>query len=377
MITKTISLKRKSFSVVTNFLVISMCVFMGLLLLFAPGEALRGARAGLNLCAEVVVPSLFPFLVLTTFVVYCGLAEKLGHIFEPIMKWIFKLPGSAATAFGLGIIGGYPAGALAVAGLCKRGVLNKKDSERLLCFCINSGPAFVIGAVGAGLLKSTQAGVLIYAAHIGASLIIGVFSRFFSSKNASIKSNFKANPLSLSKSFVSSVTDSAKSMLSICAFVVFFAAVISLLNYTGIIPYIAHILNSIHPISNNGINFYIRILFGFFEVSNGCAAAVSIKGMQAVLVISAILSWSSLSVQFQVMSVIKDAGLSIRYFIMTRFFHIILSVLLTMLLFSLFPVALPVFLSSTIPLTASIHSAPACVALFIISGMLLLSQLKI
>jgi hypothetical protein len=140
---------------------------------------------------------------------------------------------------------------------------------------------------------------------------------------------------------------------------------------------VAHILNTIHPITNNGVDFYIRMLFGFFEVSNGCAAAVSIKGMQAVLLISAILSWSSLSVQFQVMSVIKDAGLSIKYFIMTRFFHIILSVLLTILLFNLFPVALPVFLSGTSPLIASIHSAPACIALFIISGMLLLSQLKI
>jgi sporulation integral membrane protein YlbJ len=377
MFLKTISLKKKSFSVVTTFLVVSLCVFMGLLLLFAPSEALSGARAGLNLCAEVVVPSLFPFLVLTTFVVYSGLAEKIGRIFEPVMKWVFRLPGSAATAFGLGIIGGYPAGALAVAGLCKRGALIKKDGERLLCFCINSGPAFVIGAVGAGLLKSTEAGVLIYAAHVGASLIIGLSSRFFGSKNTNSINSYKTSPLSISKSFVSSVTDSAKSMLSICAFVVFFAAVISLLNYTGIIPYVAHILNTIHPITNNGVDFYIRMLFGFFEVSNGCAAAVSIKGMQAVLLISAILSWSSLSVQFQVMSVIKDAGLSIKYFIMTRFFHIILSVLLTILLFNLFPVTLPVFLSGTSPLIASIHSAPACVALFIISGMLLLSQLKI
>jgi sporulation integral membrane protein YlbJ len=377
MISKTISLKRNPFSIVITFFTVSLCIFMALLLLFAPGEALSGARAGLNLCAEVVVPSLFPFLVLTTFVVQSGLAEKAGHLFEPVMKLLFKLPGSAATAFGLGIIGGYPAGALAVSGLCKKGVLSKKDGERLLCFCINSGPAFVIGAVGAGLLKSTQAGILIYAAHVGASLVIGLFSRFFGSKISIEKNSFRTKPLSLSKSFVISVTESAKSMLNICAFVVFFAAVISLLNYTGIIPYMARILNTIHPTTQNGIDFYIRLLFGFFEVSNGCAAAVTIKGMTAVLVISAVLSWSSLSVQCQVMSTVKDAGLSIKYFIFTRFFHIILSVLLTMLLFTLFPVALPVFASSAIPLTASIHSAPACVALFLISGMLLLSQLKI
>jgi sporulation integral membrane protein YlbJ len=377
MIFKSFSLKRNPLSLVITFLTVSLCAFMAILLLFAPREALNGARSGLSLCAEVVIPSLFPFLVLTTFVVQSGLAEKAGHLFEPVMRFLFKLPGCAATAFGLGIIGGYPAGALAVSGLCKRGVLSKKDSERLLCFCINSGPAFVIGAVGAGLLKSTQAGVLLYIAHIGASLIIGLFSRFFGTYEPVKKSRFRTKSMSVSKSFVNSVTDSAKSMLNICAFVVFFAAVISLLNFTGIIPSAARILNTIHPVPQNGIDFYSRIIFGFFEVSNGCAAAVAIKGMAAVLVISAVLSWSSLSVQFQVMAAVNDTGLSTKYFIFTRLFHIVLSILMTMLLFTFFPVALPVFASSAIPLTASVHSAPACAALFIISGMLLLSQLKI
>ena len=48
-------------------------------LVAAPGEAITGAKNGLTLCFNVIVPSLFPFFVLSSLVVDLGLAAYLGR----------------------------------------------------------------------------------------------------------------------------------------------------------------------------------------------------------------------------------------------------------------------------------------------------------
>ncbi|MDR3643551.1 MAG: sporulation protein [Clostridia bacterium] len=351
------------------------CLAVAALLLLAPSQSLAGARSGLELCAEVVIPSLFPFMCLSGFIIRSGLAHKAGRLFEPAMRLIFRLPGCTAIALGLGLIGGYPVGAAAAAELCSSGSITKRQAERLLCFCINSGPAFIIGAVGAGILRSTQAGILLYAAHIGASLIIGLLAGFFSKRSPSDKSGraiVKRSPLP--EAFVGSVTQAAQSMIAICAFVVLFASLISLLSFTGTLGGLASMLAQAIPAESAA--FYRSLLIGFLEVTNGCAGAAA-KGVNALLLLPVILSFSGLSVHCQVMAAVRRAGLSIRAFVATRVLHIIFALALTWLLFSLFPVALPTFATNTIPLTASVHSAPACVALLFMSAMLLLSQLRV
>ena len=47
----------------------------------------------------------------------------------------------------------------------------------MLCFCVNGGPAFIISAVGAGMMGEIRSGVILYCAHIAASLILGLIQR--------------------------------------------------------------------------------------------------------------------------------------------------------------------------------------------------------
>lgn len=360
-----------------TFLIASICCFFILLLLFMPKEALKGARTGLTLCAEIVIPSLFPFLALTTFIIQSGLAQKAGSILEPFMRKVFQLPGSAATAIFLGVIGGYPVGAKATAELCKTGALTKKQGERLLCFCINSGPAFIIGAVGAGMLKSTAAGLILYGVHIFSSLLIGISMRFFSGKIHDEKPAKRQKAVPPAAAFVGSVTGAATSMLYISAFVVFFSAINGLLNQIGVFSCAAKALSSFLPVPANDPLFFNRALAGLLEVTNGCALAAGSSGIWALVLISVVLSWSGISVICQVMASVQDAGLSVSGYVAARIAHMILSALLTYVIFMLFPTAVPVFAAGPVIVTGTMHSAPACVALLVICTMLLLSQLTI
>jgi sporulation integral membrane protein YlbJ len=354
-----------------------LCALLFLLMLLAPAQGIAGARAGLLLCGDVIVPSLFPLLVLSVFVINTGLAQRFGRLFEKPVRAVFKLPGSAAAALGLGLIGGYPVGARACADLYRTGALEKRDAERLLVFSINSSPAFIIGAVGSGLLGSTQAGVLLYCAHIAASLIIGVLSCAFRKPERRVTQRAVIKSQPVPTAFVSAVTSSATSILNICAFVVLFSSLVSLLIDTGICGGAALAINHMLHTSLIDPDFFGRLIRGFLEVSTGCACAASQGSMAGILLITAFLSWSGLSVVFQVIYAVKDVGLSAKYYVLSRIPHMTLSTLLTVALFRLFPVAVPTFASSSLKLAASVHTAPASAALLIVCSLLLLSMVKV
>ncbi len=90
---------------------IFVCI-MGLVL--RPLEAAMAGKDGIALCLDVIVPSLFPFFVLSTLTVELGLASYLGKALEGIMRPLFRISGTCAAAVVLGFVGGYPVGGVAL-----------------------------------------------------------------------------------------------------------------------------------------------------------------------------------------------------------------------------------------------------------------------
>ncbi|MDD3261039.1 MAG: sporulation protein, partial [Oscillospiraceae bacterium] len=55
----------------------ALCLVAALLLF--PESAAGGARAGIYTCLTVLIPSLYPFLVITVFLIKSGLSSALGR----------------------------------------------------------------------------------------------------------------------------------------------------------------------------------------------------------------------------------------------------------------------------------------------------------
>lgn len=355
-----------------TFLLTSMSSFLLLLLLFAPQAGLDGARNGLLLCAEVVIPTLFPFLALSSFVIHIGLAERFGRLFTRLTSALFRLPGAAASVLVLGILGGYPVGAKACAELVEKGALDRAEGNRLLSFCINSSPAYVIGAVGTGLLHSAKAGMLLYLAHVLSSLLVGLLLGLRGTKRPAKTDRGLTEEMPAPTALVTSVTGAAESMLGISAFVVFFSALSALLFSTGLVETVSRFFSLL-----SGMHWFDAmtgqtLLKGFLEVSGGCDAAVR-NGIAVLSVLSAFLSWSGLSVVFQVLYAVRGTKLSARGYVACRPLHMLISVLLTALLFHLFPVAIPAMAGAP-AFTPSMHNAPASAALLFACALLLLAR---
>ena len=214
-------------------------------LVAAPGEAIAGAKDGLTLCFNVIVPSLFPFFVLSSLVVDLGLAAYLGRAMEGLMRPLFRVSGSCAAAVALGFIGGYPVGARTALQLYQQGLCSKPEAERLLAFCNNSGPAFILGVVGAGIFGDSRVGFLLYLTHALASLLVGLLFRFYGGSQRRRSSVPRPKPIqavTVPAAFTGAVARSFQNTLNICAFVVFFSVVLQLLSAFGVFAALARLL---------------------------------------------------------------------------------------------------------------------------------------
>ena len=244
-------------------------------LILWPDQAMDAMRDGIMLCGNVILPSLFPFFVLSSLVVELGMSRYLGRLLEPVMAPLFRVNGSCATALALGFVGGYPVGARTAIQIYENGQCSRTEAERMLAFCNNSGPAFILGVVGAGVFESGTAGLLLYLSHLLASLLVGVLFRFYKPSDGprTAKSRgpqFQAT--SFPAAFTRSVTGAMQSTLNICAFILFFTVFLRILAYTGILTRLANALSFLlAPLGMDQI-WAERLLTGAVEMSSGVSS---------------------------------------------------------------------------------------------------------
>lgn len=188
------------------------------------GEIRRWAAEALTLCGRSVVPALFPFLVLSGLLVSLGFGELVSPHLAGLMTPLFRLPGCASSALLLGLAGGYPIGAQTAARLYQEGSLTRGEAERLLAFCNNSNPVFLISVLGAGVFGSVRAGVWLWLIHILAALLTGLAFRRDGEYGASqhLTRRTPSQKGSFFTALVEAVRGGAAGMLSVCAFVIFF-----------------------------------------------------------------------------------------------------------------------------------------------------------
>lgn len=312
-------------------------------LVAAPSQAIAGAKDGLALCGNVIIPSLFPFFVLASLVVDLGLAAYLGRALERVMRPLFRVSGSCAAAVAMGFIGGYPVGARTALQLYQQGMCSKTEAERLLSFCNNSGPAFILGVVGAGVFGSGRVGLLLYLTHAAASILVGLLFRFYGGRERENARRGKTPPratfetVRASAAFTGAVGKALQSTLSICAFVVFFAVVLRLLSAFGVLAGLAKAL----AVFGVGEEWARRLVAGLLELSSGVSSLTG-AGSEGVSMAAFMLGWAGLSVHCQVLSFIGDSGLSVRTYLAGKLLHGLLAAALTSLLTRRFPLAEPV-----------------------------------
>ena len=288
-------------------------------LLTFPQTVSRAVTDSFTLCTTTLLPSLFPFMVLSGVVITSGLAYSIGLRAQRFMVSVFHLPGVCFLPFLLGIIGGYPTGAKNVVNLYHSGVCSRKEAEHTLAFCNNCGPGFLISGIGYGVLGDIRYGLLLYLTHIAASCLTGFLLAPRSRPSETAPTLNPPPALPPSVAFVRSVTDSLYAFANLSAFVLCFSAITSIVQLSGI----SKVLSGLLPFSSGNGQWF---LLGLLEITSGIQHLNTGILPEQLMLCAALTGWGGCSVHCQVLSLLQDTDLSPALYWRGKALHALLSV---------------------------------------------------
>lgn len=288
----------------------AVAILFIILIVAEPSICRNSAYKGLLLCGKIIIPSLFPFTMCVLFIMKSGVFEELTKS----LGFNFYEIGIILLSF----IGGYPIGAKLLNEAVKEKQITSERAAKMLNFCVNAGPAFIVGAVGEGLLQSRELGYCLLLAHIIASVIIGVFL-CFTMKKEKINKLKKIQKLGFADNFVVSAAEAASTVMSICGFVILFSFI------NGYISYCAQKFA------------FLKSVTLLTEVTN------AVSQTDNVLSIAFLLGFSGFGIWFQILSIVRVFKINILEFALFRIFHGATSTALMFVILKIFCVSVSTF----------------------------------
>lgn len=291
-------------------------ICLSLLLFFCFALLLRRAdvattcmREGLALCARAIVPSLFPFMVLSELLVATGTGEYLTAPLARPLKKLLGLSPAGCSAVVLGILCGFPVGARCAITSFEKGRMEKKECERVLACSSIPSSAFLISTVGSTLWKNIRFGISLYVCAVFSAILSGFLLHVVQKRRKSTREiplsqphvipHFKAEMLS------SAVKNATTSTLLVCAYVVFFATL------GGAFEIVLERFSASETMH--------AIVASLLELSGGVSAASMISNQKlAKILTGATVGWSGISVHCQMLSLCDGHDISTRPYLVAK-----------------------------------------------------------
>ena len=330
------------------------------LVLLRSDIAIEYMKRGLDLCARTVIPSLFPFMVISELMVSAGVGGLLGRLLSRPMRALFGVSENGACAVLLGAICGFPIGTATLCAMADEGRITSEECTRVMTFCNNPGSAFVISAVGGSLFGNRRLGVVLYLCVLLSSATVGLLGRLFFGRNQIATSPAPACVVGTEMgiaSFTRAVRRSAESMLTVCAFVSFFSALVGCMGAV---------------LSDLGAPAWaVATVFGFFEISGGVGAVSALNNStSAILLCALFLGWSGLSVHTQLYTLCRGRGIRFTPYLMAKAAQGVLCALYTGIAMKYLPGAEKAFAVSNVPASPRYSNAVFFCCVFFVATVL-------
>lgn len=310
--------------------------------------------SALKLFFDVVFPSLLPFFILSDILLATGMVHFLGVFFEPLMRPLFNVPGVGSFVFSMGLAAGYPMDAVLTAKFRRQGLCTKVEGERMLAFTNSADPLFIFGAVAIGMFGQPALGAVLAMAHYTSGLLVGLTFRFYGARSEK-KADTPGIVLSqmgkraidvmirarqedgrpMGRVINEAISESVSTLFMIMSFIVLFAVMLRVLTATKLVMALTIPVGGLFHLLGLSPDLVSSMVQGLFEIDLGTAAAAKSAAplLQQLIVVSAIIAWSGLSVHGQVASVLADTDISMKPYFFARFLHAVYAGVLTIVFF--------------------------------------------
>lgn len=273
-----------------------------------------------------MIPSLFPFMVLSGFLIRSGLSKTLSRFLYPILGVLFNLSPDCIYVIFMGFLCGFPMGANIVSESLAFQKISKREAELLLSFCNNIGPAYFLSYVS--ICCPYGPACLTFIIMYLVPFLYGLFLRYtryrdipFYATKSITKSPFQGNkksPVSSNTSIGTALQESLEKAIS------------SILTLGGCMVIFTVVQL---PLTNTYYQIpepYLYLLKGLFEISSGILALQSIPSLYGI-VYAIFLPFGGMCCLYQTFVLVKDTPLSIPSYL----FHKINQTFITLILYGI------------------------------------------
>lgn len=318
-------------------------------------ECSKGILNGISFSVQVLIPSLFIFMIVAAYIVRSGAADAVSVLFRRFSWAVFRLPPRCLTALILAMIGGYPVGARCVMSLYEKGSVTASQAKKTSLFAVCAGPGFIVNFIGCALLNSKKSGFILLFSQLFAVVITAVIAgRTVRCERDEPKETLSASPAG--DLLVASVADASSAVAGMCAMVVLFSALIE--------------------VTASLFSDYARfsaLLAAFLEVTTGCNL---LCGRYPLYLVAFFVGFGGLSVHFQIFSTLRTLDIQKGLFFLFRIIEGIITATVTYILVGIIPVETPVFSGTFEPVNAASSSTLLASGALILSCLCFLSSLK-
>ena len=272
-----------------------------LAIILSPTKFIQAGLNGVSAWAFNVLPAVLPFMIISSLLISTNIVEKICFpLSKPFVK-IYNTSPYSLYVFFISILSGYPVGSKMIADLYEQNKISQTSAYRMSSFCSNSGPMFIVGSVGVGMLFSATAGYIMLLSHIISALLNGVLYRNIKSPND--KSVTLSLP-STKQSFGDIIERSCRSILNVGAIIMFFFIVIEFVSI--LIAFLPENIQS--------------IVFGIIEITKGAKSISSCYEIKmATILSSAVITFGGISTALQSISLLNRVKMPLSLFLLQKF----------------------------------------------------------
>lgn len=165
----------------------------------------REITESLRMWATVLIPSLFPYLVISKYIVQKGFPDFFYPLKRLISKF-FNISYASSEVFLCSLLCGYPCGGICASDIYNKDLISKNEAARLICFTNGASPVFLICAVGGVMLGNISLGIMMYCVQTISSVTLGFILGLTDDKVNSSKNKKNLNCSSITECCELSVT---------------------------------------------------------------------------------------------------------------------------------------------------------------------------
>lgn len=285
-----------------------------LFLILHPTVSFSGIRDGLELWFRIVLPTLFPFLILIGLMMSYQVPERISRLLSPLLQ---KTPFREEYLFPcmVGLLSGYPSGAKTLNDLVASRCLSRQEGEWLFCFCNNVSPAFFLNYV---FVQSIPVGNLRFLLLFFLYLAAILASLPFRPDRRSLHSQPAPKPSSKPKLMLDEI------FMNTCEILV----------KTGCYIMVFSLLCQIAALYLEPYPYPNMILAGCLEITNGISALSHLPSGHPFLLPAsmAFCGFGGLSAMLQSFSVVKASGLSKKKYALSKLLNTAYCILFALIL---------------------------------------------